>query len=162
MRSKNLSVRFGDFTAVRDVSFSVAAGEVFGFLGANGAGKTTTIRVLCGLLPPSAGHVAIDGYGYEQGVDGIKAKVGYMSQKFTLYDDLTVEENLSFVASLRKLTARALPNAPRANCSSSSPSTGRSTRWCATCRAASNSRCRWRPRCCTIRRSCFSTSRPRA
>jgi ABC-2 type transport system ATP-binding protein len=100
---KNLSVRFGDFTAVRDVSFSVAAGEVFGFLGANGAGKTTTIRVLCGLLPPSAGHVAIDGYGYEQGVDRIKAKVGYMSQKFTLYDDLTVEENLDFVASLRKL-----------------------------------------------------------
>jgi ABC-2 type transport system ATP-binding protein len=100
---QNLSVRFGDFTAVRDVSFSVAAGEVFGFLGANGAGKTTTIRVLCGLLPPSAGHVAIDGYGYEQGVDRIKAKVGYMSQKFTLYDDLTVEENLDFVASLRKL-----------------------------------------------------------
>ena len=100
---QHLSVRFGEFTAVRDVSFSVAAGEVFGFLGANGAGKTTTIRVLCGLLPPSAGHVAIDGYGYEQGVDRIKSKVGYMSQKFTLYDDLTVEENLDFVASLRKL-----------------------------------------------------------
>jgi len=100
---RHLTVRFGDFTAVRDVSFSVAAGEVFGFLGANGAGKTTTIRVLCGLLPPSSGHVAIDGYGYEQGVDRIKARVGYMSQKFTLYDDLTVEENLDFVASLRKL-----------------------------------------------------------
>jgi len=109
---KHLSVRFGDFTAVRDVSFSVAAGEVFGFLGANGAGKTTTIRVLCGLLPPSDGHVAIDGYGYEQGVDRIKAKVGYMSQKFTLYDDLTVEENLDFVASLRKL-ARARYRARR-------------------------------------------------
>jgi len=100
---RHLSVRFGDFTAVRDISFTVAAGEVFGFLGANGAGKTTTIRVLCGLLPPSDGQVAIDGYGYEQGVDRIKARVGYMSQKFTLYDDLTVEENLDFVASLRKL-----------------------------------------------------------
>jgi ABC-2 type transport system ATP-binding protein len=88
---------------VRNVSLSVSAGEVFGFLGANGAGKTTTIRVLCGLLPPSSGSVAIDGYGYEHGVDRIKAKVGYMSQKFTLYDDLTVEENLDFVASLRKL-----------------------------------------------------------
>ena len=102
----NLSVRFGDFTAVRNVSLSVSAGEVFGFLGANGAGKTTTIRVLCGLLPPSSGSVAIDGYGYEHGVDRIKTKVGYMSQKFALYDDLTVEENLDFVASLRKL-ARA-------------------------------------------------------
>jgi len=99
----DLSVRFGDFTAVRNVSFSVSPGEVFGFLGANGAGKTTTIRVLCGLLPPTTGHVSIDGVGYDGGSDRIKARVGYMSQKFTLYEDLTVEENLDFVASLRKL-----------------------------------------------------------
>jgi ABC-2 type transport system ATP-binding protein len=81
----------------------VRRGEIFGFLGANGAGKTTTIRVLCGLLPPTEGFVRMAGVGYENGENVIKQKVGYMSQKFTLYNDLTVGENLDFVASLRKL-----------------------------------------------------------
>ena len=99
----NLTVKFGDFTAVDDISFTVKRGEVFGFLGANGAGKTTTIRVLCGLLPPTSGQVTVGGVGFETGEMAIKRKVGYMSQKFTLYNDLTVEENLSFIASLRKL-----------------------------------------------------------
>ncbi|MDE2290783.1 MAG: ABC transporter ATP-binding protein, partial [Elusimicrobia bacterium] len=85
------------------VSFSVARGEIFGFLGANGAGKTTTIRVLCGLLPPTEGAVRVAGKGYADGERAIKEKVGYMSQKFTLYDDLTIGENLDFIASLRKL-----------------------------------------------------------
>jgi ABC-2 type transport system ATP-binding protein len=98
-----LTVKFGDFTAVDDISFTVKRGEVFGFLGANGAGKTTTIRVLCGLLPPTAGEVSVGGVGFDTGEMAIKRKVGYMSQKFTLYNDLTVEENLSFIASLRKL-----------------------------------------------------------
>jgi ABC-2 type transport system ATP-binding protein len=98
-----LTVRFGDFTAVDRVSFEVARGEIFGFLGANGAGKTTTIRVLCGLRRPSEGSVRVAGVGYEDGERAIKAKVGYMSQKFTLYDDLTIGENLDFIASLRKL-----------------------------------------------------------
>lgn len=99
----NLTVKFGDFTAVDDISFTVKRGEVFGFLGANGAGKTTTIRVLCGLLRPTSGTTRVGGAGFETGEMAIKRKVGYMSQKFTLYDDLTVEENLSFIASLRKL-----------------------------------------------------------
>jgi ABC-2 type transport system ATP-binding protein len=99
----HLTVKFGDFTAVDDISFTVKRGEVFGFLGANGAGKTTTIRVLCGLLPPTAGEVTVGGVGFDTGEMAIKRKVGYMSQKFTLYNDLTVEENLSFMASLRKL-----------------------------------------------------------
>lgn len=99
----NLTVKFGDFTAVDDISFTVKRGEVFGFLGANGAGKTTTIRVLCGLLPPTSGEVSVGGAGFDTGEMAIKRKVGYMSQKFTLYNDLTVEENLSFMASLRKL-----------------------------------------------------------
>ena len=100
----HLFVIFGKFHAVKDVSFSVGAGEVFGFLGANGAGKTTTIRVLCGLLQASSGEVVIDGVKFTAGKeDLIKAKVGYMSQKFTLYDDLSIEENLRFSASLRKL-----------------------------------------------------------
>lgn len=99
----DLSVNFGDFRAVKQLSFTVRRGEIFGFLGANGAGKTTTIRVLCGLLRPSAGAVRIAGLGFAQGERAIKAKVGYMSQKFTLYNDLTVAENLDFAASLRKL-----------------------------------------------------------
>lgn len=100
---KNLSVRFNDFYAVNRVSFTVNRGETFGFLGANGAGKTTTIRVLCGLLPPSEGEVRVAGVSFADGERAIKSRVGYMSQKFTLYDDLTVEENLTFIASLRKL-----------------------------------------------------------
>lgn len=101
---ENLDVTFGTFNAVKNVSFSVSAGEIFGFLGANGAGKTTTIRVLCGLLPASHGNVYIDGVQFTKGRENlIKEKVGYMSQKFTLYDDLTIEENLQFTAALRKI-----------------------------------------------------------
>lgn len=102
----HLTVRFGDFKAVDDVSFTVEAGEIFGFLGANGAGKTTTIRVLCGLLKPSEGDARVAGVGFEHGEQIIKTKVGYMSQKFTLYNDMTVEENLDFTASLRKMDPR--------------------------------------------------------
>jgi ABC-2 type transport system ATP-binding protein len=103
VEARGLVVRFGGFTAVDRVSFAVARGEIFGFLGANGAGKTTTIRVLCGLRPPTEGSVRVAGASYEDGERAIKRKVGYMSQKFTLYDDLTVAENLDFIASLRKL-----------------------------------------------------------
>lgn len=103
-----LSVKFGDFYAVNNLSFSVQSGEIFGFLGANGAGKTTTIRVLCGLLHPSLGEVFVGGLPFKTKADemNIKRKVGYMSQKFTLYDDLTVEENFSFTASLRGLNKK--------------------------------------------------------
>lgn len=102
---ENLSVQFGDFFAVKNVSFDVERGEIFGFLGANGAGKTTTIRVLCGLLPATDGKVVVDGEVFVKGrEDIIKQKVGYMSQKFTLYDDLTVSENLDFAAALRQLS----------------------------------------------------------
>jgi ABC-2 type transport system ATP-binding protein len=100
---RNLTVRFGDFAAVNRISFSVSRGEIFGFLGANGAGKTTVIRVLCGLLRPTEGVVRVAGAGFVDGERAIKSRVGYMSQKFTLYDDLTVEENLSFMGSLRKM-----------------------------------------------------------
>ena len=105
VKVNQLVVQFGDFKAVNQVSFEVPVGQIFGFLGANGAGKTTTIRVLCGLLVPTEGHVEVAGISYfdPDGEMRIKSKVGYMSQKFTLYNDLTVEENLSFTASLRKL-----------------------------------------------------------
>lgn len=104
VKVKNLSVQFGDFFAVKDVSFSVPKGEIFGFLGANGAGKTTTIRVLCGLIPPTAGDIEVAGEKFEKSGAKLKLKVGYMSQKFTLYDDLTVAENLSLTADLRRMS----------------------------------------------------------
>lgn len=100
---KALSIKFGDFTAVDGVSFRVEKGEIFGFLGANGAGKTTTIRMLTGLLVPTSGSATVGGLDFSDGGKGIKRKVGYMSQKFTLYSDLTVGENLDFAAGLRKL-----------------------------------------------------------
>lgn len=108
VEAQNLVVKFGDFTAVNDVSFSVRRGEIFGFLGANGAGKTTTIRVLCGLLVPTSGDVHITGSTYAGGEDIIKGKVGYMSQKFTLYNDLTIQENFNFAAALRKIPKQRL------------------------------------------------------
>ena len=100
----NMTVRFGDFVAVNNISFDVSRGEIFGFLGANGAGKTTSIRVICGLLKPSSGTVSVGGEIFRGNGDNLKEKVGYMSQKFTLYDDLTVAENLEFTASIRKLS----------------------------------------------------------
>lgn len=100
---ENLSVKYGDFYAVKNISFAVEEGEIFGFLGANGAGKTTTIRVLCGLLIPSEGSAIVGGVNVECDPFTVKKKVGYMSQKFTLYDDMTVAENLSFAGALRKL-----------------------------------------------------------
>ncbi|HOX23083.1 MAG TPA: ABC transporter ATP-binding protein, partial [Elusimicrobiales bacterium] len=99
---KNLTIRFGDFTAVDDISFSVFAGEIFGFLGANGAGKTTTIRALCGLLTPNSGAISVAGAAPEQ-PEQLKSRIGYMSQRFTLYPDLTVDENLAFAGALRKM-----------------------------------------------------------
>jgi ABC-2 type transport system ATP-binding protein len=100
---KNLSVQFGAFFAVNGISFQVRPGEIFGFLGANGAGKTTTIRVLCGLLKPTTGQAFVCGKEVSDNEVFVKSRVGYMSQKFTLYNDLTVRENLDFIAALRNM-----------------------------------------------------------
>lgn len=97
---RNLTRKFGDFTAVDSISFNVRKGEIFGFLGSNGAGKTTTIRMLCGLLAPSSGSGEVAGYDITTQGEKIKREIGYMSQKFLLYGDLTVEENLSFIAGI--------------------------------------------------------------
>ena len=96
--AKNLTKRFGDFTAVDHISFSAYAGEILGYLGPNGSGKTTTIRMLLGLLLPTEGSAAVLGYDVRQQSELIRLNVGYMSQKFALYNDLTVRENLVFYA----------------------------------------------------------------
>ncbi len=98
IHAENLTRRFGEFTAVDHVSFSVEAGEVVGYLGPNGSGKTTTIRVLLGLLLPSDGTAHVLGYDVVENPERIRANVGYMSQKFALYNELTVRENLAFYA----------------------------------------------------------------
>lgn len=95
---KNLSKKFGDFVSVNDISFTVKKGEVFGFLGANGAGKSTTIRMLCGILKPTSGDAIVGGFSVMNQPEKVKQRIGYMSQKFSLYNDLTVEENINFFA----------------------------------------------------------------
>jgi ABC-2 type transport system ATP-binding protein len=96
IRTEHLTRKFGDFTAVSDVNITVQHGEVFGFLGPNGSGKTTVIKLLTGLLPLSGGNAWVDGIDVRKDPDGVREHIGYMSQKFSLYDDLTVMENLTF------------------------------------------------------------------
>jgi len=97
---RDLTRTFGDFIAVDHISLEVARGEIFGFLGPNGAGKSTTIKMLCGLLMPTGGSGTVDGYDIITGSEEIKQNIGYMSQKFSLYDDLTVEENINFFSGI--------------------------------------------------------------
>lgn len=91
-----LTKKFGDFISVNEISFKVNEGEIFGFLGANGAGKSTTIKMLCGLLEPTSGEASVGGYNIRTETDLVKKNIGYMSQRFSLYNDLSVEENISF------------------------------------------------------------------
>lgn len=100
---ENLTKNFGSFRAVDAISFSVERGQIFGFLGANGAGKSTTIRMLCGIIPPDDGVARILGRDVAKDPAGVKASIGYMSQRFSLYGDLTVEENINFAAGIRGL-----------------------------------------------------------
>jgi ABC-2 type transport system ATP-binding protein len=102
---RNLERRFGSFTAVNRVSFEVRKGEIFGFLGPNGAGKSTTIRMLCGLLAPTSGEGTVAGFDLKTGADKIKQNIGYMSQRFSLYEDLTVEENIDFYSGIYRIPA---------------------------------------------------------
>jgi ABC-2 type transport system ATP-binding protein len=94
--ARELTRRFGSFTAVDSLSLDVSPGEIFGFLGANGAGKTTAIRMFCGILAPTSGEAWVDGVSVGESPEQVKRRIGYMSQRFSLYDDLAVEENLVF------------------------------------------------------------------
>ncbi len=102
---KDLEKRFGTFPAVNKISFDVGRGEIFGFLGPNGAGKSTTIRILCGILAPSGGTGTVAGLDIRTQAEAIKTKIGYMSQRFSLYEDLTVEENINFYSGIYKIPA---------------------------------------------------------
>jgi ABC-2 type transport system ATP-binding protein len=101
---KNLTKQFGSFTAVDHISFDVAKGEIFGFLGANGAGKTTAMRMLCGLSFPTNGEASVAGFDLYKQADDIKKNIGYMSQKFSLYEDLTLKENIRFYGGIYGLS----------------------------------------------------------
>jgi ABC-2 type transport system ATP-binding protein len=100
VRTESLVKRFGSFTAVDRVTLAVPPGEIFGFLGPNGAGKSTTIRILCGLLAPTSGGAWVGGFDVARDPESVKHSIGYMSQKFSLYDDLTVEENIDFFSGI--------------------------------------------------------------
>ncbi len=101
---RGLTRRFGSFTAVDDISFDVSAGEVFGFLGANGAGKTTAIKMLIGLLAPSAGEARVAGHDIGTDAERVRQRIGYMSQRFSLYEDLTVRENIALYGGIYGLS----------------------------------------------------------
>jgi len=108
IQAKSLTRRFGDFTAVNEITFDVRKGEIFGFLGANGAGKTTAMRMLTGLLRPTSGEAIIAGFDVYRQREQIKRRIGYMSQKFSLYEDLTVLENMQFFGGIYGLRRREL------------------------------------------------------
>ncbi|PKQ60944.1 ABC transporter [Labilibaculum filiforme] len=104
IRVKNMYKKFGDFTANNDLSFEVSKGEIFGFLGANGAGKTTAIKILCGLSFPTSGEIKVAGFDVYTERESVKRNIGYMSQKFSLYEDLTVFENIRFYGGIYGLS----------------------------------------------------------
>lgn len=108
IKTEKLTKRFGDFFAVNEISFDVLKGEIFGFLGANGAGKTTAMRMLCGLSSPSSGNAEIAGFDVYKQTENIKKNIGYMSQKFSLYEDLTVLENIKFFGGIYGLSDKQI------------------------------------------------------
>lgn len=113
IKAEKLSKVFGDFVATDAISFEVYKGEIFGFLGANGAGKTTAMRMLCGLSIPSSGQAKVAGFDVYKETEKIKQSIGYMSQKFSLYEDLTIAENLEFYGGIYGLRAKELKNKTR-------------------------------------------------
>jgi ABC-2 type transport system ATP-binding protein len=108
IQTNKLTKRFGNFTAVNEITFEVNKGEIFGFLGANGAGKTTAMRMLCGLSVPTSGKASVAGFDVYRQPEEIKKHIGYMSQKFSLYEDLTAWENLEFFGGIYGMTGREI------------------------------------------------------
>ena len=125
---KELTRRFGELVAVSKISFSIKYGEIFGYLGANGAGKSTTIRMLCGILAPTSGTGVVGGFDVRKDPEKVKRSIGYVSQRFSLYDDLTVKENLEFFGRIYGLNNSALKTASGRSFYRSASKTGR-TKW---------------------------------
>ena len=157
---RGLTKRFGARTVVDDLSIQVRRGEICGFLGPNGSGKTTTIRMLCGLLEPDAGEGTCLGHDIRRESRQIKLRVGYMTQRFGLYDDLSIEENLDFVARALRHAGparrRRRQRSSALGCLHAAPSSP------ARCRAAGSNAWRWPPACCTSPTCCCSTNPPPA
>ena len=145
---------------MQDLTLQVARGQIYGFLGPNGSGKTTSIRMLCGLLKPDSGSGTCLGYDVIGETDEIKRHIGYMTQKFGLYEDLTIQENLQFTARVFGLDRREASGWKR-RCAGLACITA-ATSWRARCRAAGSSAWRLPPACCTSRNCCCWTSRPPA
>src|SRR3989304_6734355 len=101
---ENLTKKFGDFTAVNSITFEVKKGEIFGFLGANGAGKTTAMKMLIGISKPTSGKALVAGFDVKTNTEMVKRSIGYMSQKFSMYDDLTIKENITFFGGIYGLS----------------------------------------------------------
>lgn len=112
--AQDLTMRFGSFTAVDAITFSVKKGEIFGFLGANGAGKTTAIKMLTGLLSPSGGEASVAGFDIKKEAEKLRERIGYMSQKFSLYEDLTLYENIRFFGGIYGLSLQEINEKARA------------------------------------------------
>ncbi len=108
IETNNLTKSFGSFMAVNSITFEVKTGEIFGFLGANGAGKTTAMRILCGLLVPTSGEARVAGFDVYKQSESIKKNIGYMSQKFSLYENLTVQENIEFFGGIYGISRKEL------------------------------------------------------
>lgn len=113
IKTRELTRKFGDFVAVDSISFSTYQGEIFGFIGPNGAGKSTTIRMLCGLLSPTGGSATVLGYDVERNPEEIKQRIGYMSQRFSLYEDLTAYENIEFYGGIYQVEPKILEERTR-------------------------------------------------
>lgn len=156
IEAHDLTRRFGSFTAVDAISFRVAPGEVFGFLGANGAGKTTAMRMLTGLLAPTSGRASVAGHDVATDAESVKRAIGYMSQRFSLYEDLTPRENIRLYGGIYGLSDQAI----RERSSPGSGSPAAPTSWFAPSRSAGSRSSPSRWRCCTSRASSSSTSPP--
>ena len=148
---QNLTKRFGDFVAVDDVSFEARRGEIFGFLGPNGSGKSTTIRILCGLLRPSSGRATVAGIDVGRDPEAVRQHIGYMSQKFSLYNDLRVAENLEFFAGMYSVPKKEIPGAYRLGAANGGARRTRAERPPARWPLAGNSGWLWAAPCCIAR-----------
>ena len=148
--------------AVDHVSFQVNKGEIFGFLGPNGAGKSTVIRMLCGLLTPTSGWGAVAGFDVAKDPEEIRKNIGYMSQKFSLYDDLTVEENIDFFSRIYGVPEATCARSAKNTCCAWPGSPTGAPRSPGCWPAAGSSAWRWAAPSCIPRASCFWTSRLRA